>query len=290
MEAENGEPKRGYGPPGRQPTTGRARDYLVQDTEADRKANEAHFWDAQASESKGFRRRLPEEVNAYLWSLMMAELGELQGRRLLFAGCGTAAVVTRQLAALGAQVWCLDISHASLKQLLKHPFGAARMGVFAVQADAERLPFADGCFDLVLGKAIVHHLDVGCFMEEVKRVCRPGGSFVFCEPLGVNPAINALRRLTPGARVPSEHPLVPRDLAHMRKGCDGFSERYNFLFSLAALPCFMLGLNRLGRAFFRICCALDQACFTFIPPSRWLAWNVVIAGRFGPNGRAAAHE
>jgi ubiquinone/menaquinone biosynthesis C-methylase UbiE len=52
--------------------------------------------------------------------------------------------------------------------------------VQTVACDAERLPFADESFDLVLGHAVLHHiphLDVA--FAEFKRVLRPGGRFVF---------------------------------------------------------------------------------------------------------------
>ena len=47
-------------------------------------------------------------------------------------------------------------------------------------ADAEHLPFADASFDLVLGHAVLHHIpDVDRALQEVLRVLRPGGRFVF---------------------------------------------------------------------------------------------------------------
>jgi ubiquinone/menaquinone biosynthesis C-methylase UbiE len=47
-------------------------------------------------------------------------------------------------------------------------------------ADAERLPYDDDCFDLVVGHAMLHHLpDVELALREVLRVLKPGGRFVF---------------------------------------------------------------------------------------------------------------
>lgn len=50
----------------------------------------------------------------------------------------------------------------------------------AVQADACRLPFADGTFDLVVANQLLPWLpDAGAAFSEVARVLRPGGVFAF---------------------------------------------------------------------------------------------------------------
>jgi ubiquinone/menaquinone biosynthesis C-methylase UbiE len=47
-------------------------------------------------------------------------------------------------------------------------------------ADAERIPYEDETFDLVVGHAVLHHIpDVDAAMREVLRVLKPGGRFVF---------------------------------------------------------------------------------------------------------------
>ncbi|MGH3451424.1 MAG: class I SAM-dependent methyltransferase [Haloechinothrix sp.] len=47
-------------------------------------------------------------------------------------------------------------------------------------ADAERIPYPDNSFDLVVGHAVLHHIpDVQAAFGEVLRVLKPGGRFVF---------------------------------------------------------------------------------------------------------------
>jgi SAM-dependent methyltransferase len=56
-------------------------------------------------------------------------------------------------------------------------FYAERVGGFGrVQADGERLPFADGVFDLTFCVATLHHaLDLTAMVHEMARVTKPGG-------------------------------------------------------------------------------------------------------------------
>lgn len=47
-------------------------------------------------------------------------------------------------------------------------------------ADAERIPYEDNTFDLVVGHAVLHHIpDLPAAFGEVLRVLKPGGRFVF---------------------------------------------------------------------------------------------------------------
>jgi ubiquinone/menaquinone biosynthesis C-methylase UbiE len=95
-------------------------------------------------------------------------------------GCGT-GYFTLNLLALGVidRATASDISPGMLTQLQTN---AARLGltVETVAGDAERLPFADASFDLVMGHAVLHHLpDLDRAFDEFLRVLRPGGTLVF---------------------------------------------------------------------------------------------------------------
>jgi ubiquinone/menaquinone biosynthesis C-methylase UbiE len=47
-------------------------------------------------------------------------------------------------------------------------------------ADAERIPYDDNSFDLVVGHAVLHHIpDLPAAFREIRRVLKPGGRFVF---------------------------------------------------------------------------------------------------------------
>lgn len=57
-------------------------------------------------------------------------------------------------------------------------------------ADAERIPYDDDSFDLVVGHAVLHHIpDLPTAFREVLRVLKPGGRFVFAgEPTKIGNA------------------------------------------------------------------------------------------------------
>jgi SAM-dependent methyltransferase len=72
-----------------------------------------------------------------------------------------------------------DISPGMLDALQANARGAG-VEVETVAADAERLPFEDASFDLVLGHAVLHHIpDLGQAFREFSRVLRPGGTLLF---------------------------------------------------------------------------------------------------------------
>jgi len=106
-------------------------------------------------------------------------LGATAGRRVLEVGCG-AAMCARWLRARGACPVGLDLSAGMLRHAVA---GAARTGVVVplVQADAQRLPFADASFDLACSAfgAVPFVADSAAVMREVARVLRPGGRWVF---------------------------------------------------------------------------------------------------------------
>src|SRR5437762_1245048 len=116
----------------------------------DRLQAERVFHDRQAEHRSATFQLRPDElyvdVDAYLnhetWIRpAFARLGELNGREVLDYGCGhgMASVV---LARLGGRVTGLDLSAGYLSEARRRA-EANRVNVAWVQADGDRLPFAD---------------------------------------------------------------------------------------------------------------------------------------------------
>ncbi|CAB4946544.1 unannotated protein [freshwater metagenome] len=100
--------------------------------------------------------------------------------RSLEIGAGTGYFTLHMLKAgiVGSAV-ATDISPGMIAALEKN---AQEQGleVEALVADAERLPFEDDSFDLVLGHAVLHHIpDLERAFSEFHRVLKPGGAILF---------------------------------------------------------------------------------------------------------------
>ncbi|HLJ95619.1 MAG TPA: class I SAM-dependent methyltransferase [Gemmataceae bacterium] len=193
----------------------------------DRQSSERIFHDLQAQQRAVTFDRRPEalafEDDAYLdhetWIRpAFMRLGEVGGLDILDYGCGhaMAAVV---LARRGARLTAFDLSPGYLDEARRRA-AANEVGIDFVQADGERLPFADGSFDRIWGNAVLHHLDVRIAGRELFRVLKPGGFALFCEPWGENPLLNWARQGLPypgKARTPDEQPLRQRQVAVLRE-------------------------------------------------------------------------
>ncbi len=213
-------------------------------TATERLRTERAFHDRQALERAVTFRRQPERLRvddeAYLshetWIRPAVQrLFPLAGCRTLDYGCGhgMAAVV---FARLGADVTAFDISAGYLAEA-KARARANDVCIDFVQANGERLPFADRTFDRIWGNAVLHHLDLQTSAREIYRVLQPNGVAVFCEPLAGNPLLNRLRRRVSRStdkHTPHEKPFRMSELHSLRH-----------IFGSVEISCFqLLGMSR----------------------------------------------
>ncbi|MFJ6347904.1 class I SAM-dependent methyltransferase [Streptomyces sp. NPDC054835] len=115
-------------------------------------------------------------VNAYYERPAMTALaGDVAGRRILDAGCGSGPL-TAALRDRGAVVSGVDAS-AGMLALARRRLGAdADLRVADLR---DPLPFADGAFDDVVASLVLHYLeDWGPTLAEFRRVLRPGGRLI----------------------------------------------------------------------------------------------------------------
>ncbi|MGC4932937.1 class I SAM-dependent methyltransferase [Gordonia sp. DT30] len=100
--------------------------------------------------------------------------------RAMELGCGTGFFLLNLMQSGVAEKGSVtDLSPGMVKVALRN---AENLGldVDGRVADAEKIPYDDNTFDLVVGHAVLHHIpDVEQALREVLRVLKPGGRFVF---------------------------------------------------------------------------------------------------------------
>jgi SAM-dependent methyltransferase len=132
------------------------------------------------------------QVLGKLRKALGGEPGRYERALEIGAGTGYFSLNLAQAGVIG-QATCSDISEGMLSALRANA-DALGIDVETAVGDAERLPFADGAFDLVLGHAVLHHIpDLPRAFAEFMRVLRPGGTLVFAgEPSRYGDRIAAL--------------------------------------------------------------------------------------------------
>jgi SAM-dependent methyltransferase len=131
------------------------------------------------------------------------------GLRLLDVGCGTgrSRSIYRQRAARYAGI---DLSLGALRLARRREADASWL-----QADALRLPFRDGSWDVVAFSSVLHHVpDRRAALAEALRVLRPGGWAFAFDPNLRHPAMFLFRNprsplYNPEGVSPDERPLPP---------------------------------------------------------------------------------
>ncbi len=109
---------------------------------------------------------------------VLGVLGDVRGLDVVEPAAGT-AYVSAWLARAGARPVAVDLSGAQLATARRQQREQGPSFPL-VQADAEHLPLADGCVDLVVTEhGTAAWCDPGRWLPEAARVLRPGGRLVF---------------------------------------------------------------------------------------------------------------
>ena len=155
---------------------------------AARVAREATYWDNVVDENGRLQQRFNHVFlcpNA-AWAERRhddAIRASIAGKVVLDYGCGDGASSAKLLALGARHVYGLDLGEAAITKARARGLANATF----VVGDAHRLPWPDQTFDVVVGRAILHHLDLATATRELVRALRPGGKLFFVEPLYHNP-------------------------------------------------------------------------------------------------------
>ncbi|HUF66129.1 MAG TPA: class I SAM-dependent methyltransferase [Gemmatimonadaceae bacterium] len=108
----------------------------------------------------------------------------------LGAGTGIHSLVARDASIRIAA----DISGEALR-MARERGRRADLVVTPLIADAEQMPLADGCVDLVTSAGALYCFDFDNVCREILRVLKPGGAWVFVDSWDANPLYRANRRI-----------------------------------------------------------------------------------------------
>jgi SAM-dependent methyltransferase len=238
---------------------------------------EAQFHDAKYSGGDLYPRHYAAWPTQYVYTQMRDCLGDLHGQRVLEYGCGE-GWITRDLARLGGKVCAFDISPQAAENTKRVLAAESLLDRCSVDVmPAERLVYEPESFDVAVGFAIIHHLDLVKALAELHRVLKPGGVAYFAEPLATNPLIQLYRRMTPQFRTADERPLVLSQLPSLLSSFRSFEHREFYLTALAAVAMtYAPGGSRLFPALSAPLHRLDQALLRAIPRLGSWAWYTLL--------------
>ena len=138
---------------------------------------------------------------------MEAELRGGSAARVLDLGCGGGHVSYRAAPHVASVVAC-DVTASMLKAVAATAAERGLANISVRQGAAEKLPFADGEFDIVLSRFTTHHWrDMEGGLREARRVLKPGDRAVFIDSVA------------PAERVMDTHLQAVellRDVSHVR--------------------------------------------------------------------------
>jgi ubiquinone/menaquinone biosynthesis C-methylase UbiE len=210
--------------------------------------------------------------------------GSLEGKRVLDFGCGVGRT-SRMYAEMGAaRVDGFDLSSERLSVAQRN---VARDGladrVFFRHLAAEDIDYPDESFDVVLGKAILHHTDMEKTSRQLARVLRPGGEAYFLEPLGHNPFLNLFRKLTPKLRTPTETPLRMKDLDVFRQHFEFVSYRgFHLLAMMADGLLLVTGSQKVSTKCMTALVGWDDRLLRRLPFLQKYCWTALMVFKKGP--------
>lgn len=107
----------------------------------------------------------------------------LTSGHVLDIGMGGCACMAFYLARKGFDVTGIDRSSHAIHRARENAKGKRLKGTFiARRADAKKLPFEEGVFDVVISFHSLHHIDRPvAALREMFRVCRPGGKVLISD-------------------------------------------------------------------------------------------------------------
>lgn len=138
--------------------------------------------------------KLISPVNLFLHARRRKVLwltGNVSGKKIVDVGCGS-GVFMIEFIRRGAKVIGIDYSKKMLKEakIQLDKFKIPKSKYFLIKADATKLPFKNGEFDIVLATGLTDYLtdlQNELFIQEAKRILKSNGKIVISFPVENSP-------------------------------------------------------------------------------------------------------
>ncbi|MFJ8527179.1 class I SAM-dependent methyltransferase [Bacillus sp. NPDC094106] len=111
------------------------------------------------------------------WGEMIQSIIDVKNKKIIDIGCG-GGIYTKELSFMGAKkVVGFDFSKEMLQAAEENC--AAFSNISFVHGDAHHLPFVNETFDIVISRAVIHHLqDIPKFLLEASRILKKDGMLI----------------------------------------------------------------------------------------------------------------
>ncbi|MCA8927803.1 MAG: methyltransferase domain-containing protein [Alphaproteobacteria bacterium] len=131
---------------------------------------------------------------------------------VLEIGCGIGWNCQQMLDHGAAEVHGIDIAESKIGQALAK-FDDPRL-TFSLHDIHEPL---DGKYDLIIGRAVLHHVDYQSVLQQLyDNNLNPGGKMFFIEPMAEGLLTKLYWKLTPHMHTPDERPFYAHDIAWLK--------------------------------------------------------------------------
>jgi len=220
----------------------------------------------------------PKTIRSREIELILKLAGKVSPGRILDFGCGS-GWVSRVLDSNGYRVTGIDTSSS----LIKSASGSASDKSQFTIGDCTNLPFGDGSFDMVVGMAILHHLNPERGLAECHRVLSPGGSLLLMEPNKYNPLAAMARKVMPvDTQTPDEEPFAPGKLKRSLNQRQWSLVQFGYLFPYSFGVSQLLRKTKMDWPIWKPACSLikfSERVFEKIPLFDRLCWVIVVEAR-----------
>lgn len=142
----------------------------------------------------------------------------IAGKKVLDLGCGNGGSSHEFLSMGAGYVYGIDISEKAISAAKK---GEVKGNLeFSIKDVSGPI---DGKFDIIFGRAILHHIDYRTILNRLYQTNLVRGGFMFfMEPLGSNLLIKMYHKFVKSAHTQDEKPFCRKELRWLRKNYQNF--------------------------------------------------------------------